>query len=204
MELDPDAVVWSRDDREGRPLLVLLHGLGASEHDLLPLVPALPEELVVASVRAPLDAPPGAAWFPPEAGPRLAEQVDEATDALLRWIASHAPRQASVGVLGFSQGGAIAVHALRRDPAAIDYVVSLAGFLPGRVDDAELGRRRPPVFLGYGLADDVVPMAWTSMLVDWAEPLVRLETRFYPGLAHAVSDEELADASAFIRRQLAG
>ena len=117
-------------------------------------------------------------------------------------LAPLAPRHPSVGLLGFSQGGAIAVHALRRDPAAINYVVSLAGFLPGRVDDAELGRRRPPVLLGYGLADDVVPPEWTTMLVDWAEPLVRLETHYYPGLTHAVSDEELADASAFIRRQL--
>ena len=202
MDLDPDAVIWNLDEAEraGLPLIVLLHGLGASEHDLVPLIPALPAGFAIASVRAPFEAPPGAAWFPPEDGPDLARTVDEGTDALLGWLRSVAPRHPSVGLLGFSQGGAIAVHALRRDPGIAAWVVSLAGFLPGQADDSALEQAHLPVFIGYGLADDVVPMAWTQMLIDWAEPRVDLETRFYPGLTHAVSEEELADVAGFIRR----
>ena len=37
----------------GQPLLVLLHGYGANEQDLLSLADMLPAEFVVASVRAP-------------------------------------------------------------------------------------------------------------------------------------------------------
>lgn len=202
MELDPSAVVWNRDDREGRPLLVLLHGLGASQHDLVPLMPGLPAELAIASVRAPLDFPPGAAWFAPEDGPALAREVDEATDALVHWIRSQGGHP-SAGVLGFSQGGAIAVHVLRRAPQLLSYAVSLAGFLPGRADDTALEVRRPPLLVGYGLADEVVPADWTTMLVDWARPRTDLETRAYPGLTHAVSDLELADAAGFIQAHLA-
>ena len=197
MELDASTVIWNRDDRADRPLLVLLHGLGASEHDLVPLMPLLPPELAIASVRAPIGFPPGAAWFSPEQTPELAREVDEATDALVRWIGAQTGYP-SVGVLGFSQGGAIAIHTLRRAPGLASYAVSLAGFLPGEADDAALARLRTPLFVGYGLADDVVPPAWTEMLVDWAGPLTDLEVRFYPGLTHAVSEEELRDAAAFI------
>lgn len=205
MELDASAVIWNRDDRAGRPLLVLLHGLGADEHDLVPLMPSLPEELAIASVRAPFDYPPGAAWFAPEQTPELAREVDAATEALVRWVGAQVAQEAhpSVGILGFSQGGAIAVHTLRRAPQLADYAVSLAGFLPGVADDAELERRRTPLFVGYGLADDVVPPAWTEMLVAWATPLVDLETHYYPGLAHGIAVEELADAAAFIEARLA-
>jgi phospholipase/carboxylesterase len=201
MELDDSAVIWNRDDRDGRPLLVMLHGLLANERDLLPLAPALPEELAIASVRAPLPAAPGWAWFPPELTPELAQQVDDATDALVRWVGAQ-PGHRSIGILGFSQGGAIAVHALRRAPELADYVVSLSGFLPGVADDAALAARRPPLFVGYGLVDEVVPVDWSEMLVDWARPVTDLEVHAYPGMAHAVSGEELADAAAFIEARL--
>lgn len=201
MEIDPSAVIWNRDDREGRPLLLVLHGLGASEHDLLPLVPALPAELAIGSVRAPIAFPPGWSWFPPEETAELPAQVDDAADAVIRFIEAQ-PAHPSVGVLGFSQGGAIAVHVLRRRPEPLDYAVSLAGFLPGQADDAALAARRPPLFVGYGLADDVVPTAWNRMLVDWARPLTALEERTYPGLTHAVSDAELADVAAFVEARL--
>jgi phospholipase/carboxylesterase len=201
MELDASAVIWNRDDREGRPLLVILHGLGASEHDFAPIFPMLPDDLAIASVRAPIDFPPGWAWFAPQAAPGLAREVEASTDALVRFIDAQSGHP-SVGILGFSQGGAIAVHTLRRAPRLADYAVSLAGFLPGVADDTALGERRPPLFIGYGLVDDVVPRAWTDMLVEWATPLTQLETHLYPGLTHAVSEEEVADASAFIRAHL--
>jgi len=201
MELDASAVIWNRDDHEGRPLLVILHGLGASEHDFVPIFPLLPGELAIASVRAPIPYPPGAAWFSPQQSPDLAREMDDAADALVRYIRAESGHP-SVGLLGFSQGGAVAVHTLRRAPELADYAVSLAGFLPGVADDTALGARRPPLFVGYGLADDVVPRAWTDMLIEWATPVTDLETHFYPGLRHAVSEEEIGDVAAFIRAHL--
>ena len=55
MQLDSDAVIWSRPEAEraGRPLLVLLHGLGSHEGDLFALSPYLPTEFTIAAVRAP-------------------------------------------------------------------------------------------------------------------------------------------------------
>jgi phospholipase/carboxylesterase len=197
MEIDPSAVIWNRDDREGRPLLLVLHGLGANEHDLLPVVSMLPPDLAIGSVRAPIAFPPGWSWFPPEQTAELPAQVDDAADAVIRFIEAQ-PAPSSVGVLGFSQGGAIAVHVLRRRPELLDYAVSLAGFLPGQADDAALIPLRPPLFIGYGLADEVVPPEWHTMLADWARSFTRLEQRVYPGLSHAVSEQEIADASAFI------
>ena len=59
-------VMWNRDPAESpeAPLLVLFHGFGSNEQDLMGLVPQLPQDFVVASVRAPLAQPPGYSWFP--------------------------------------------------------------------------------------------------------------------------------------------
>ena len=46
------------------PLLVMLHGIGADERDLLPLARFLDPRLVVASLRAPHGYGVGYSWFP--------------------------------------------------------------------------------------------------------------------------------------------
>src|SRR5262245_31608364 len=45
------------------PLVVLLHGRGSRETDIIDLAEALPPELGYAAVRAPLAEGPGFAWF---------------------------------------------------------------------------------------------------------------------------------------------
>ena len=56
LALDPDVIHWnlSEQARRGRPLLVLLHGRGSDERDLVPLTLSLPAGFAVASVRAPI------------------------------------------------------------------------------------------------------------------------------------------------------
>lgn len=207
--LDADAVLWSAGpaDRSGRPVLVLLHGYGSDEHDLFALAPHLPEEFVVASVRAPLAPPfpmPGWSWYPIEspiarsgaaitaAAERLAQWVDEQTDA------------PHVGLLGFSQGAAVALHTLRVRPERFAFAVALAGYadpgpLPG---DTALAQRRPPVFWGRGALDDVIPQERVADTVQWLPAHAELSGRVYPGLGHSVSGEELADVTTFLRKRL--
>ena len=91
LSLDPDAVVWNRppQDRNGRPLLVLLHGFGGHEHDFDPFVSRLPEGHAIASVRAPLPHRSGWAWFPRNPGGgglTFAQRTNSAVDALLGWL----------------------------------------------------------------------------------------------------------------------
>lgn len=208
--IDSDAVIWSTPEAErpGRPLLVLLHGYGSHEGDLFGLSPQLPLELTIASLRAPRREGPGYAWFSLDGavpGAPVPERVDPAADAVLAWVAANRGEASSVGLLGFSQGGAIALEALRRDPDAIDYVVNLAGFAataeqPG---DAVLAERRPPVFYGRGLADPVIPAAAIDRTLDFLPGHSALVLGAYEQLGHGVSPQELADVVSFLRDRLA-
>ncbi len=208
--VDPAAVLWSvpPEERGDRPVLVLLHGYASDQHDLFGLLPFLPEEFVVASVRAPLTPPwpsPGASWYPIEGlNGRDPAAVTLAAQALLAWIGD-AIGPHPVGLLGFSQGGAVAVQALRVAPDTVPYVVVLAGYaaggeLPG---DALLAERRPPVFWGRGSRDDVIPPHLIDMTAQWLPAHSELSGRVYPGLTHSVSEDELADVRAFLDARLA-
>ncbi len=209
--LDADAVLWSAaaGDREGRPLLVLLHGYGADEHDLFGLVPYLPPEFAVAAVRAPLAPPfpaPGYSWYPIEnLEDRDPAHTTAAATRLIEWTDAAASAHSSIGLLGFSQGAAVSLQAMRLEPARFAFAVNLSGYVtPGALPrDAELAARRPPVFWGRGTNDDVIPGFLVDHTTEWLPGHVDLSGRLYPGLTHSVSEQELADVRTFLDKQLA-
>ncbi|WP_292835022.1 alpha/beta hydrolase-fold protein [Microbacterium sp.] len=208
--LDADAVRWSAPpaERAGRPLLVLLHGYGSHEEDLFGLVPFLPEEFVVAAVRAPLAPPfpaPGWSWFPVEGvHARRGDAATAAGERLLSWIDGHTDAE-TIGLLGFSQGAVVSLQALRLQPSRFDFAVALAGFVADEPlpTDAALAEVRPPVFWGRGARDDVIPQERVAHTSQWLPGHVELTGRVYPGLAHSISQDELDDVVAFLRARLA-
>ena len=147
-------------------LLVLFHGRGADEHDLLPLLDFLDPERRFLGVtpRGPLSLPPGGAhWY-------IVREVgypDPATflptyAAVSSWLDGLAaetglPRERTV-LAGFSQGAvmsyALALGAGRPRPAAI---VALSGFLPTVEGfELDLAPPLPPVAIGHGSYDPVI------------------------------------------------
>lgn len=188
------------------PLLVLLHGYGADEHDLFGLLPYLPAGIVVASVAAPLAPPwpmPGRSWYAIEGlDGRSPQAVTDAAAALMRWLDEHAAGASSVALLGFSQGAAVALQALRLAPEKVGAVVALSGYaaagdLP---NDAALREQRPPVFWGRGSHDDVIPEPLIAHTAQWLPDHSDLSGRVYAGLTHSISEDELADVRVFLEK----
>ncbi|MEO7015246.1 MAG: dienelactone hydrolase family protein [Leifsonia sp.] len=205
LTIDRDAVLWSASERDrvGRPLLVLLHGYASDEADLFGISAYLPLEPVIASVRAPIPEGPGFAWFSRFTnvpGDPLAANADAAARAVLDWLDEQPAT--STGLLGFSQGGAMALQLLRHAPERFDYAVQLSGFVVKgeRPGDARLAERRIPVLWGRGTLDEAIPAASIARTAAWLPEHADLDVRIYEGLAHSISSRELTDVSGFIRR----
>lgn len=207
--IDDDAVLWSAPtaERAGRPLLLLLHGYGSDERDLFGMVPFLPDAYVFAAVRAPLSPPfpaPGWSWYPIEGlDGRSSGAVTDAAEALIAWVEAATDAE-TIGILGFSQGAAVALQALRLRPERFAFAVNLAGYVdPSPLPaDARLAERRPPVFWGRGARDEVIPPAAVAHTVQWLPEHVELSGRVYTGLTHSVSQEELDDVRVFLQKRL--
>ncbi|GAA3940290.1 dienelactone hydrolase family protein [Microbacterium soli] len=183
---------------------MLLHGYGADENDLFGLVPHLPDGVAVASVAAPLTPPwpmPGRAWYRIDSlNSRDSAGITAAAEALLRWLDAETGDSSSVALLGFSQGAAVALQALRLAHDRIAAVVALSGYaapgdLPG---DAVLRERKPPVFWGRGSRDEVIPQNLVDHTAQWLPGHSELSGRIYPGLTHSISEQELADVCVFL------
>ena len=199
--IDEQAVIRSTGVQ--RPVVLLLHGLGSDERDLAGLVPFLPTEFAYASLRGIHRYVQGYAWFEMPMDPERPESLQTSAAAVESWIAQQtAP---VVGAIGFSQGGALALQLLRRDPRALDFVVNLSGFpFPGPMpgDDA-LAEVRPPVLWGHGGMDPYFADGREEAVREFLSAHTRLEEERRPQLGHAVDEIELRAVAAFLQRRAA-
>jgi phospholipase/carboxylesterase len=153
--------------------LVLLHGRGADEYDLFPLLDALDPErrLLGITPRGPLSLPPGGAhWYRlggiPTPDPGTFWPTLEAAAAFLDALPVPIER---VVLGGFSQGAvmswALGLGAGRPRPAAI---IALSGFMP-EVEGLELdltGLEGYPVAVAHGSLDPVIPVEFGRLAVE--------------------------------------
>jgi phospholipase/carboxylesterase len=163
--------------------LVLFHGRGADEDDLFPLLDVLDPErrLDGYTPRGPLSLPPGGAhWYiVPRVGFPDPETFAASYGEAGAWLDALPHERIVLG--GFSQGCvmalALGLGAGRPRPAAI---AGFSGFIP-QVEGWELDvdRPLPPVALGHGTLDPVIPVefgrAARDRLVDAGAPLLYRE-----------------------------
>ena len=204
MRIDDGAALSSGPaDADSDSLLLLLHGRGADEHDLLPLADALHVPDRVVALRGPVPWQGGRAWAERTAADDGGAGIQEAAAAVLEWL----DREAAAGrgakrirLLGFSQGGAVALQLLRTAPVRFAATVVLSGFVaaPAGSADAELERLRPAVFWGRGAIDPVIPASAIDVTRRWLERHATFDERVYPMLGHGVAEAELADVAAFL------
>ncbi|MBX3079210.1 MAG: dienelactone hydrolase family protein [Cryobacterium sp.] len=208
--IDADAALWNvpPEERSGKPLLVMMHGLGSHEGDLFGLNRFLPQGLVVASLRAPLDYGGGFAWF--QAGSQSSSPDTTLLDASVQgvhdWLDRLDFEPTGIGLMGFSQGGCMALQLLRTAPDRFAYALQLSGFVahPKHPGDGVLAARSPrvPVFWAHGDYDAVIPQDAVKATGEWLAAHTALEAHRYP-MEHTVSQEELADLVRFVSAQLA-
>jgi phospholipase/carboxylesterase len=191
-------------------LLVLLHGIGADENDLLPLAAALDPRLLCASVRAPYEAMPmGYAWFaldwsasPPAPDLAQAEESRAALSSLLPELAArHGTDPERTFLFGFSQGAAMALAvALTRPDLVRGAVLHSGRVLPGLeagVPPDALARLE--VLALHGVDDDVLPVERGREIRDLLAPRLgaRLTYREHDA-GHFVTQATLDDAAAWL------
>ncbi|WP_041453289.1 alpha/beta hydrolase [Anaeromyxobacter dehalogenans] len=194
------------------PLLVLLHGIGADERDLLPLAAHLDPRFLTVSLRAPNEAEPmGFAWYAIDwrtAPPR--HDVAQAAASLEALLAFLAGAPAALGtdpartfLLGFSQGAAMALAAALARPELVRGAVLHSGRpLPGQPAPAG-GLAGLEVLVLHGLADPVLPPAQGRAIRDLLAPVLgpRLTHLELEG-AHEVTAETLSEAARWLSARL--
>ena len=167
-------VAWRGATGDDAPLVVLLHGRGSNEADIIALADHLPDGLAYAAVRAPIAEGGGYAWFANRGiGRPVAESLTETMAWFRTWLDDAAPAGRPVVLVGFSGGAAFAGGLILDDPHRYAGAAILFGTLPfdagvpttpGRLDGL-------PVLVAHGDTDNVIPRdllerTWTYLHGD--------------------------------------
>lgn len=185
----------------GRTLL-LLHGTGADENDLLPLGRALDPKAHLLSPRGKVSENGMPRFFR-----RLAEGVFDIedlktrTDELVAFVEEAAARFAldagNVVAVGFSNGANIAASTLLRHPNTLSAAVLLRPMVPYEPDD-DLVLQDTPVFIGGGRSDPLIDPAQTERLATMLETAgADVEVAWVPG-GHQLDPREVERARLWI------
>ncbi len=142
------------------PLVVLLHGRGSNERDIIGLADHLPAGLAYAAVRAPIAEGGGYAWFANRGiGRPVAESLTETMRWFRTWLDGAEAPDRPVALVGFSGGAAFAGGLILDEPARYAGAAILYGTLPfdagvpinpGRLTSL-------PVLVAQGDDDMVIP-----------------------------------------------
>jgi len=213
--LETSLVHRSQEPRSGEPpypALVLLHGVGSNEDDMMSLAPFVDPRLYVVAARAPFARRYGGySWFDYEnEGPGLGgPSIEDSLHALGRFLGEAVDRYSldptRLFLGGFSQGAAMTGAFTLLEPDRVAGAVMASGFLP---PDASPPRYRgqelsgTPIFQAHGRYDNVVPVHFAHQTRDYlAATAAKLTYREYP-MGHQVTAEELSDLSAWMHEQL--
>lgn len=198
-------------------LVIALHGLGANGADLMPLqqmmgmddvpwlFPDAPDKAVTVNMGMRMPA-----WFD-ILGVHPSDPVDASgiaeSAAKIQVLISEQLAQgvdaSRVVLLGFSQGGVIALHTALSFQVKLGAVIGLSTWLPAADALMPLANelKTLPVWLGHGRVDDIVPMAAHERTqVKLSQLAMRDVTCRTYAMAHTIVPEELADVTAWLHR----
>lgn len=204
--------------------VIWLHGLGADGHDFEPVVdefdaarlpptrfvfPHAPKRAVTINAGYVMRA-----WFDiysRDYGNRTEDA--EGTEASAAQVEALIARENARGIpderivlAGFSQGGAIALHAGLRHPRRLAGVMALSTFLPlaeRLAGEAHPANRDVPIFMAHGQGDSVIPHDFARQSAELlAAAGYPLAWHSYP-MEHSLCLPEVRDIEDWLARVLA-
>lgn len=192
--------------------VIWLHGLGADGHDFEPIIPELRLDpgfnirfVFPHAPMMPVTINQGfvmRAWYDirsADIGAEADEKGIRASAVLLHDMIDAeiangiAPER--IVLAGFSQGGAIALHAGLRYEKKLAGIMALSTYLPldeSLETEKSEANAEIPILLAHGSADPVIPvdMAYRTQKVMEREGY-KVEWHEYKGMAHSVSEQEI-------------
>jgi phospholipase/carboxylesterase len=194
------------------PLLLLLHGYGSNEHDLMGLAPYMDARCHIVSARAIYDIGMGYAWYHLYGVPGNLRADDasraHSLEVLTRFLTTLPERlnvnDRRVYLLGFSQGAVMSLALALTAPQLVTGVLAISGYLDqdilARVQPEELSHL--DVLLMHGTYDDLLPVELGRHTNAYLETLpIRLTYREYP-IAHSIHPNGLLLAQQWLKERL--
>jgi phospholipase/carboxylesterase len=189
------------------PVLILLHGRGANEEDLLGLAEYLDERLFIVSARAPFafQFGGGYTWYDLEEVGKPEPAMFRTSYAKVRQFVEDVGKgypvdRSRIFLGGFSMGTVMSLAIGLTEPSAVHGVVANSGYVPEDTDlrfawDEVRGK---PFFVTHGTYDPVIPVSFGRRTKELLEKAHATLTYREYDMGHQISEESLNDLMTWI------
>ena len=207
--------------------IIWMHGLGASGDDFLPILDHfnLDPNLKIRFIfpNAPIrsitinNGVKMRAWYDIE---NFQDIIDESKNAnnhkwidgsqeiinqfILREIDYGIPSKKII-LMGFSQGGALALHTGLRFNLSLGAIICLSGYLPQHnllKYDKNLANQNTPILFAHGTFDPIIPIMYSKKSYDLLDNLSYNVNWHSYSMPHTIIYEEIIDLSDFLNKIL--
>ncbi len=193
------------------PTLIMLHGMGADEQDLVGLSDYLDERLLVISARAPYPFAysGGFTWYNlVEIGKPVLPMFTDSFHKLNQFIddvkKGYPVDPSKIFLLGFSMGSIMSYALSLTRPSEFAGVIANSGYIP---EDAgvtyDWGKKTTtPYFVAHGTQDPIIPVSMGQQAKKLLEAAnISHVYKEYP-MGHQISEESLSDMAEWLKVRL--
>jgi phospholipase/carboxylesterase len=220
MSFEHDAIIIEPQNTH-KASVIWLHGLGADGHDFEPIVPELNlgNDLGIRFIfphapKRPVTINSGMAmraWYDVKS-PNLRNQEDsvgiiESTNLINNYINAEIESgidSKNIILAGFSQGGAITLHAGLRFSSPLAGLLALSTYLPlpSLLEKEASSDKEIAIMMAHGIADPVIPVEQgRTSAATLKDQGYKVEWHEY-NMQHSVCPEEITAIGLWIKKQL--
>lgn len=151
--------VFPENAKDPLPMVIVLHGAGSDEDDLLSVFKDFKTPVRVISFRGPVKSGMGYHWVSGsgEAQDNMLDDVSHSIASSVAELTSDYPTQGRPFVFGFSWGATVAYHLGLNYPERFAAVFAVAGELPSRFIPESISEQLCPIYGYHGKSDQVIP-----------------------------------------------
>ena len=202
-----------RSSADKHPTVIMLHGRGADEEDLLGLSPHLDDRLLIISARAPypFSFGGGYTWFDiDETGIPEPGMFQSSYDRLISFtedvLKNYPVDEQRMFLLGFSMGTMMSYVLALTEPHLFRGVIANSGYVPEQTGLVLKWKELSKVdfFIAHGTFDPAIPVDLARRTRDlFQSSNASVTYREYP-MGHEISPESLSDIARWLKVRLDG
>ena len=193
------------EDGTDRGVLLMLHGTGGDERDMLGLGRALAPSAPLIAPRGPVSEGGMARFFSrspsdPFDFPDLAARTDDLAAFVRNAVSTHGLEGRPIHAVGYSNGANAAASLMLRHPGLLAGGVLLRPLLPAQPPPGlDLAGTR--VLVAAGRADSMIPEARVNALVDALRAAGANVDEYWSPVGHGLTQEDLDAAEDWLARR---
>lgn len=195
------------------PVIILLHGRGTNEDDLLELADYVDPRFFVVSARAPFEYEQGSGgyiWYDvQDVGVPHPKQFEESYNRLAQFVLdvnqNYPVDRRRTFLLGFSMGSIMALALSLTKPELIRGVVAHSGYIPENtsLQFAWSRLQHLSLFIGHGVDDSVIPVSFARRAQDLLSKTSADVTYREYLIPHTMSEQSISDLADWLQKKLA-